>query len=118
MHASVHASPDLRCNLSSAADASLAQRVALQMLHWPLRGSLVTWEAIHVSLRINASLRCRRMQARPLCCKRCHKRMFLTRAAVPPSQPVVHYGFIPTIILLGMTQTEPAPHFVQLLSPV
>lgn len=34
------------------------------------------------------------------------------------SQPIVHYGFIPTIILLGMTMTEPAPHFVQLISPL
>ena len=33
-------------------------------------------------------------------------------------QPVVHYAFIPTLIFLGMTQTEPRPSLAQLLSPV
>lgn len=33
-------------------------------------------------------------------------------------QPVVHYGFIPVIIVLGMTVTEPRPAISQLLSPV
>ena len=33
-------------------------------------------------------------------------------------QPVVHFGFIPAIILLGMTITEPQPGLVQLLSPI
>lgn len=33
-------------------------------------------------------------------------------------QPVVHYGFIPALIFLGMTQTEPRPSLAQLLSPV
>lgn len=43
---------------------------------------------------------------------------WLTLMPVDVSQPVVHYGFIPTIILLGMTQTDPAPQLVSLLSPV
>ena len=33
-------------------------------------------------------------------------------------QPVVHFGFIPAIILLGMTITEPKPGVAQLLSPI
>lgn len=35
-----------------------------------------------------------------------------------PLQTAVHYGYIPTIILLGMTLTEPRPSLAQLLSPM
>ncbi len=34
------------------------------------------------------------------------------------SQPIVHWGFVPFIIVLGMTTTEPRPSFAQLLAPV
>ena len=33
-------------------------------------------------------------------------------------QPIVHYGFIPTILVLGMLYTEPRPSLAQLLSPM
>lgn len=33
-------------------------------------------------------------------------------------QPVVHYTFIPLIIILGMTMTEPRPTIAQLLGPM
>lgn len=33
-------------------------------------------------------------------------------------QPIVHYGFIPTIVVLGMLYTEPRPSLAQLLSPM
>ena len=33
-------------------------------------------------------------------------------------QPIVHYGFIPCIVILGMTQTEPKPTWPQLLGPM
>jgi len=31
---------------------------------------------------------------------------------------VVHYGFIPCIVILGMTMTEPRPTLVQLVGPM
>lgn len=34
------------------------------------------------------------------------------------NQPIVHYGFIPTIVVLGMLYTEPRPSLAQLLSPM
>lgn len=34
------------------------------------------------------------------------------------TQPVVHYTFIPLIIVLGMTCTEPRPTLAQLLGPM
>lgn len=36
----------------------------------------------------------------------------------PCLQPVVHFGFIPVIIVLGMSITEPRPSVSQLLSPI
>ena len=33
-------------------------------------------------------------------------------------QPIVHYGFIPCIVVLGMTMTEPKPTLVQLVGPM
>lgn len=33
-------------------------------------------------------------------------------------QPLVHYGFIPCIVILGMTCTEPRPTLLQLLGPM
>ena len=33
-------------------------------------------------------------------------------------QPLVHYGFIPCIVILGMTYTEPKPSLLQLLGPM
>ena len=33
-------------------------------------------------------------------------------------QPIVHWGFIPAIIVLGATVTEPKPSLTQLLSPM
>ena len=33
-------------------------------------------------------------------------------------QPVVHWGFIPAIIILGIATTEPKPTLAQLLSPM
>ncbi|DBA65608.1 TPA: hypothetical protein ACH3X2_002671 [Trebouxia sp. C0005] len=33
-------------------------------------------------------------------------------------KPVVHYGFIPCIVILGMTMTEPRPTLVQLVGPM
>lgn len=36
----------------------------------------------------------------------------------PCVQPIVHFGFIPVIIVLGMTITEPPPTVAQLLSPI
>jgi hypothetical protein len=34
------------------------------------------------------------------------------------AQPIVHYTFIPLIIVLGMTMTEPRPTLAQLLGPM
>ena len=34
------------------------------------------------------------------------------------AQPVVHYTFIPLVIVLGMTCTEPRPTLAQLLGPM
>jgi hypothetical protein len=34
------------------------------------------------------------------------------------AQPIVHYTFIPLIIVLGMTLTEPRPTLAQLLGPM
>lgn len=33
-------------------------------------------------------------------------------------QPIVHIGFIPTIVVLGMLYTDPKPSIAQLLSPM
>ena len=42
-----------------------------------------------------------------------------TWAAVSPlAKTAVHWGFIPTIIVLGMTCTEPQPSLAQLLGPM
>lgn len=42
----------------------------------------------------------------------------LTNVCVSYAKPVVHWGFVPFIIVLGMTTTEPRPTFAQLLGPV
>ncbi|EIE25507.1 hypothetical protein COCSUDRAFT_52894 [Coccomyxa subellipsoidea C-169] len=34
------------------------------------------------------------------------------------AKPFVHYTFIPLIIVLGMTMTEPRPSIAQLLGPM
>ena len=38
--------------------------------------------------------------------------------ALPRLQTALHFGYIPAIILLGMTQTEPRPSWGQLLGPM
>ncbi len=38
--------------------------------------------------------------------------------AIPYAKPIVHWGFIPAIIILGATTTEPRPTLAQLLSPM
>ena len=44
--------------------------------------------------------------------------LFLKKKNLSLSQPIVHYGFIPTILVLGMLYTEPRPSLAQLLSPM
>lgn len=34
------------------------------------------------------------------------------------SKTIFHYGYIPTIIVLGMTTTEPKPSLLQILGPM
>eukprot|EP00873_Tetraselmis_striata_P045632 jgi/Tetstr1/465896/TSEL_010512.t1 len=34
------------------------------------------------------------------------------------SKTIFHYGYIPTIIVLGMTTTEPKPSLLQILGPI
>jgi hypothetical protein len=36
----------------------------------------------------------------------------------PYAKKAVHWGFIPTIIVLGMTCTEPRPSLAQVLGPM
>lgn len=38
--------------------------------------------------------------------------------AAPHLKTALHWGYIPAIILLGMTQTEPRPSWGQLLGPM
>ncbi|KAK9810217.1 hypothetical protein WJX72_006807 [[Myrmecia] bisecta] len=37
---------------------------------------------------------------------------------IKKGKPIVHVGFIPLIIVLGMTCTEPRPSLAQLLGPM
>lgn len=39
-------------------------------------------------------------------------------AAAPYAKTALHYGFIPAVILVGMTCTEPRPSLAQLLGPM
>ena len=54
--------------------------------------------------------------------RRCRPTSFSTSTSTSfqkkKTQPIVHYGFIPTILVLGMLYTEPRPSLVQLLSPM
>ncbi|CAL5219344.1 g1159 [Coccomyxa viridis] len=42
----------------------------------------------------------------------------ITNTVLEVAKPIVHYTFIPLIIVLGMTMTEPRPSLAQLLGPM
>ena len=42
----------------------------------------------------------------------------LWETAAPYAKTALHYGFIPAIIVVGMTCTEPRPSLAQLLGPM
>ena len=48
----------------------------------------------------------------------CHADVFFAHLWLSCTQPVVHYTFIPLIIILGCTCTEPRPTLAQLLGPM
>jgi len=39
-------------------------------------------------------------------------------AAAVYVKPLFHYGFIPAVVLIGMTCTSPQPKVIQLLTPM